>query len=167
MRLVVAICLTISAFTLPVGYCSDASEKAAILQLITDKDVAMMRAWQQAKDQAASSRPPAPPKTEVPEDKRAPTIIVESQPRQITDSFVLKVRFASPIGRPIEARSTRVKYRNIDITDRLRDHITGEGIHVPNASVPPGYHEFTVLVKDDEGRAGERSFYLVNERHQK
>jgi hypothetical protein len=40
----------------------------------------------------------------------------------------------------------------VDLTDRVKQSITDEGINLEKATIPPGEHQIKVTVKDAEGR---------------
>ena len=55
---------------------------------------------------------------------------------------------------PVDLGSVKVsveKFISIDITDRVRDHVTPEGIHVKEAKIPPGEYTVMISVADTEG----------------
>ena len=55
---------------------------------------------------------------------------------------------------PVDVASLKVsveKFISIDITDRIRDHVTSEGIHVKEAKIPPGEYTVLISVADTEG----------------
>lgn len=55
---------------------------------------------------------------------------------------------------PIDLASLKVsvvKLINIDITDRVRSHVSDKGIHVPEAQLPSGKHKVRISIADKEG----------------
>jgi hypothetical protein len=53
---------------------------------------------------------------------------------------------------PSDVRVIYEKQTPIDLTDRLRKYVTGEGIDMPDAEVPPGTYLLRVEVTDSLGR---------------
>jgi len=73
----------------------------------------------------------------------------------------VQVAFRSPQGEDIDLASlevTYVKWINIDITDRIREYTSSEGIYIPNATLPPGVHTIRVSVSDKNGHSATNSF---------
>jgi hypothetical protein len=52
---------------------------------------------------------------------------------------------------------TYVKQPNIDITPRLKEFITADGIDIVQAEVPPGVHQFWIELKDTNGNSNGRA----------
>jgi len=44
----------------------------------------------------------------------------------------------------------------VDLTDRIRTHVSGTGIELDGAQVPPGAHQLRVEVGDAEGRVSSK-----------
>jgi len=55
---------------------------------------------------------------------------------------------------------TYVKLEPIDLTERVREFATGDGIDFKDAEIPPGTHKIRVEVKDTDGFAGGAVFIL-------
>jgi hypothetical protein len=95
---------------------------------------------------------------------RRPIVIVVSPPRnagQVRSPLDLKLQFRAFGGAAINPNSvvvTYLKQPSIDMTQRLTPYITARGIDVPNAQVPPGNHQFWIMLKDNAGRIGGGEF---------
>ena len=76
----------------------------------------------------------------------------------------LKIKF---IGRnsvaidPASVKLTYLRVPSVDLTDRVKSHVTKDGIDMAQADVPPGNHLLRVDVKDTEGRAASSTFTLL------
>lgn len=65
----------------------------------------------------------------------------------------IMIRF-NPRNAPIDLSTlkvTLVKWINIDLTDRIREFVTPEGIHVGNAELPSGEHLVRFSLADQNG----------------
>lgn len=79
---------------------------------------------------------------------RAPT------PVEILVKFVVqagKVDLAS-------LKVSLVKFISIDITDRVREHVTADGIHVKEAKIPSGKHTVRISLADIDGLLSVKTF---------
>ncbi|MBN1880981.1 MAG: hypothetical protein JW885_02300 [Deltaproteobacteria bacterium] len=59
--------------------------------------------------------------------------------------------------------SLKVRYLKvvpIDITDRVRDYISGTSLDVPNAEFPAGNHRTEIYIEDAEGYASSKVFHV-------
>ena len=66
-----------------------------------------------------------------------------------------KVVFEARGGDKIDPNSVKVIYMKspfVDLTPRLKNAISANGIDFPKAEVPPGSHTIRITVKDTEGR---------------
>jgi len=71
-------------------------------------------------------------------------------------SFKLRVRFEPRHGHPVDPASVTLVYLRgggIDITSRIREGISSDGIDVGEALVPAGEHQFRLTLKDVDGRS--------------
>ena len=71
--------------------------------------------------------------------------------------FPLEVRFFAHNEKKIDPASVKVTYLkspSVDLTPRLKGHITAAGIDMGDAEVPPGTHMIRIDVIDSEGRKG-------------
>ena len=67
------------------------------------------------------------------------------------------MRFRAFGGAKIDSQSIVVTYKKqpmLNITKRILPYITETGIDLPDAEVPPGLHEFRVLLRDNGGHEG-------------
>jgi len=67
------------------------------------------------------------------------------------------MRFRAFGGAKIDRQSIVVTYKKqplLNITKRILPYISETGIDLPDAEVPPGLHEFRVLLRDNDGHAG-------------
>ncbi len=91
-----------------------------------------------------------------------PAIVVRSPIEGVTygAEVPIEVEFAAgPRGVPVDMGSLRVTYQSwlpIDITDRVRDHMTQNAILVPDAQLPAGEHEVEIYVEDQGHNATRR-----------
>jgi hypothetical protein len=71
--------------------------------------------------------------------------------------FPLEIRFVAHNDATIVPDSVRVIYLkspSVDLTPRLKGHITATGIDMGDAEVPPGTHMIRIDVRDSQGRNG-------------
>jgi hypothetical protein len=88
---------------------------------------------------------------------RGPSVdqISPSPTTTVHSPFELKIRFTAHNSAKIDPSDVRVLYEKqmpIDLTDRLRKYVTGEGIDMPDADVPPGTYLLRIEVKDSLDR---------------
>ena len=75
----------------------------------------------------------------------------------VTGTFRFAVRFKPRNGVEIDPADVRVTYLRepfIDLTARLKDFISADGIDAPAVIVPPGEHVLAIEAVDKEGRTG-------------
>jgi hypothetical protein len=95
---------------------------------------------------------------------RRPSIVVASPPvgaGEVHSPLNLKVRLRAFGGAKIDPESIVLTYEKtplIDITQRIIQFISPDGIDVPDAQLPPGRHAFYIEAKDDEGRLATMEF---------
>lgn len=78
-------------------------------------------------------------------------------PVGVSGSFRFAVKFKPRNGVPIDPEQVRVTYLrepHIDLTARLREFITAEGIEAPAVVAPAGEHLIAIEAVDTEGRTG-------------
>ena len=74
-----------------------------------------------------------------------------------TSPFPLEIKFVAHNDTTVDPASVKVTYLkspSVDLTPRLKGHITSAGIDLGDAEVPPGTHMLRVEVRDSQGRAG-------------
>lgn len=75
----------------------------------------------------------------------------------IKSPFPLEVRFVAHNEMKIDPKSVKVTYLkspSVDLTPRLKGHITAAGIDMGDADVPPGTHMIRIDIVDSDGRKG-------------
>jgi hypothetical protein len=91
---------------------------------------------------------------------RGPGIDVDSPAASVPKNAVaLKVGFKPRGGAEIDPKTVRVLYMKnpqVDLTERVRAGISGNGIVVDGATVPAGEHQLRIEVADTEGRTSSR-----------
>ncbi len=91
---------------------------------------------------------------------RGPGIEIESPARAVDKAaMALKVGFKPRGGVAIDPKSVRVTYMKspaVDLTERVRSHVSESGIAIDAARVPAGEHQLKVDVADTEGRVSTR-----------
>ena len=76
----------------------------------------------------------------------------------------LKIKF---VGRnnisidPATVKLTYLKSPAVDLTERVKPHVTKDGIDMPQAEMPPGTHFIRLDLKDTEGRSTSTTISLV------
>jgi hypothetical protein len=66
--------------------------------------------------------------------------------------FPLEIKFTTVD--PGSVKVTYLKSPSVDLTPRLKTHITAAGIDLGDAEVPPGTHMIRIDVRDSQGRNG-------------
>jgi hypothetical protein len=98
---------------------------------------------------------------------RGPGIEQVSPPtgtKTITSPLPLRIKF---VGRnnvavdPASVRLTYLKSPMVDLTERIKSHVTKDGIDMEAAEVPPGNHVLRLDVKDAEGRSATSTITLT------
>jgi len=82
------------------------------------------------------------------------TVISPSGAGAVYSPVDFKVTFGAFGGAAIDPNSvvvTYIKQPDIDLTPRLTEFITANGITIPQADVPPGLHQFWIELKDSNG----------------
>jgi hypothetical protein len=70
--------------------------------------------------------------------------------------LALKVKFLTRNNVAIDPASVKITYLKaspVDLTDRIKPHLTADGINMSSADVPPGTHVMRIELKDAQGRA--------------
>lgn len=82
---------------------------------------------------------------------------VSPSPVGVQGSFRFAVKFKPRNGVEIEPETVRVTYLRaplVDLTERLKEFITPQGIDAPDVVAPPGEHVLLIEAVDKEGRTG-------------
>ena len=102
-----------------------------------------------------------------PTSPEGPTIEIASPTNNATyeGSFPIKVDFRpGPKGYEVDIESLKLEYKKawgIDITDRVREFITGAGIDVENSELPKGRHTVEIEIADIESNLSRRIFTVT------
>lgn len=88
---------------------------------------------------------------------RGPAVKLESPEADtpVAAPFEFKVNFEARGDAKIDPSSVKVVYMKspfVDLTPRLKNAISANGIDFAKADVPPGTHTLRITVKDSEGR---------------
>ena len=101
---------------------------------------------------------------------RGPEIELESpgDSKSTTSPTIFKLRFKGRNNATIEKSSVKITYLKtplVDLTPRLQNYISADGVIMENAELPPGVHAIKVDVKDNQGRSSTALFkFSVHER---
>lgn len=77
--------------------------------------------------------------------------------QRVASPFAFKVKFVIRNDVPVDPASVKLTYmkaKPIDLTERIKAHITPGGIAMSEAEVPPGTHILRLDVTDMQGRNG-------------
>ena len=101
--------------------------------------------------------PNAPPTLSTRGISRGPTIKLNSPEvdAPVISPFEFKVSFDARGDSKIDPNSVKAIYMKspfVDLTPRLKNAISANGIDFSKAEVPPGTHTIRITVKDSEGR---------------
>jgi hypothetical protein len=75
----------------------------------------------------------------------------------VSAPFPLKIKFQIRNNVAIDPDTVKlalVKAKPVDLTERVKKHLTEDGIEMSRADVPPGTYLLRLDVKDKQGRAG-------------
>lgn len=84
--------------------------------------------------------------------------------RNIKSPLPLHVKFVGRNNIPIDPASVKLTYirvPTVDLTPRVKPHVTPDGIDMPQADVPAGNHLIRIDLKDAEGRATSTTITLM------
>ena len=91
--------------------------------------------------------------------------LVSPNPDHIVPSPVpLKVKFIARNNVAIDPASVRLIYLkepNIDLTERIKSHLTSSGIDMTEAEIPPGTHHLRISLRDSQGRASTMTVKII------
>ena len=79
--------------------------------------------------------------------------------RGVASPLPFKVRFIARNNIAIDPASVKVTYLKaqlVDLTDRIKKHLTPDGIEIANADIPPGTHHMRISLRDNQGRSTRR-----------
>jgi len=102
-----------------------------------------------------------------PTSPEGPTIAIASPTNNATyeGPFPIKVEFLpGPKGYAIDLDSLKLEYKKawgIDITDRVRDYITGTAIDVAESELPTGRHTVEIEIADVEANLSRQIFTVI------
>ena len=84
--------------------------------------------------------------------------------KNINSPLPLKIKFVGRNSVPIDTASVKITYLrtpSVDLTERVKAHLTKDGIDMAQADVPPGNHLIRIDVKDTEGRSASSTITLL------
>lgn len=84
--------------------------------------------------------------------------------RGVPSPLPLKVKFLPRNNVAIDPASVKVTYlksKSVDLTDRIKKHLTAEGIDMAKAEIPPGTHHLRINLKDNQGRTSTATIKLT------
>jgi hypothetical protein len=93
-----------------------------------------------------------------------PAIVAQDLEVQEAKPFTLMVRLNARDGAAPDLATLRIeclKSPVIDLTPRLKQYITEEGVKVDRTTLPPGLHHFRVSINDVRGRLTEKDFTVL------
>jgi hypothetical protein len=76
--------------------------------------------------------------------------------KHLTSPLALKIAFTARNNTSVDKDSVKVTYLKspaVDLTARLKAHLTPDGIEMKQAELPPGTHVIRIDLKDSNGRA--------------
>jgi hypothetical protein len=87
-----------------------------------------------------------------------------SPDRGVQSPLPLKVKFIARNNVAIDPESVKVTYlkaQNVDLTERIKKHLTADGIDMAKAEIPPGTHLLRINLKDGQGRTSTATLKLI------
>lgn len=111
-----------------------------------------------------------PPSTDVAMTTRGLTrgpgieLVSPSADRAVPSPLPLKVKFVARNNVGIDLDSVKITYvkaQSVDLTDRIKKHMTADGIDMSGAEVPPGTHHLRINLKDKQDRTSTATIKLV------
>jgi len=84
--------------------------------------------------------------------------------RGVASPLPLKVKFIARNNVAIDPASVKVTYlkaQSVDLTERLKKHLTADGIDMTNAEIPPGTHHLRINLKDKQDRTTTATIKLI------
>lgn len=111
-----------------------------------------------------------PPSTDVAMTTRGLTrgpgieLVSPSADRAVQSPLPLKVKFISRNNVGIDLDSVKITYlkaQSVDLTARVKKHMTADGIDMSGAEIPPGTHHLRINLKDKQDRTSTATIKLV------
>lgn len=87
-----------------------------------------------------------------------------SPDKSMASPLPLLIKFVPRNNVPIDPASVKLTYiksKAIDLTERIKKHVTADGIDMSNAEVPAGTHILRLEVTDQQGRSGTAVIKLI------
>jgi hypothetical protein len=126
--------------------------QAQALKLITEDEARLPPVQEEAKEQVTRAI------------TRGPGITLTSADTVEGQGFPLRIAFEPRGGVAIDPKSVSILYLKnpaVDLTERLKEQISPDGIEVPIATAPSGEHPLQVTVRDSNGRQSVKKIKLV------
>jgi hypothetical protein len=111
--------------------------------LITDAEAGLPASADAALSQRALTRGPAVEQ------------ITPNPDARVTSPLPLKIKFTARNNTSIDPNSVKITYLrspNVDLTTRIKSHVTADGIEISQAEAPPGMHVLRIELRDTQGR---------------
>jgi len=86
---------------------------------------------------------------------RAPDLTLVSPKQAVNSPFVLQFKFEPHGGSSINPESFKLVYLKdpvVDLTARVRPHVSAKGVRMADAEAPPGQHSVEARISDSDGR---------------
>ena len=87
-----------------------------------------------------------------------------SPERGMPSPLPFKIKFIARNNVAIDPASVTVTYlkaQPVDLTDRIKKHLSTDGIDMANAELPPGTHHLQIRLKDKQDRTSTATLKLV------
>jgi hypothetical protein len=84
--------------------------------------------------------------------------------RSVASPLPLKIKFIARNNVAIDPASVKlfyVKAQSVDLTERIKKHLTANGIDMDQAEIPPGTHLLRINLADSQGRTGTATIRLT------
>jgi hypothetical protein len=101
------------------------------------------------------------------EDPNGPVIKIDSPQNDgvYQGPFPIKVEFlAGPLGTPVDMETLKLEYKmawGIDITDKVREYVTGTQIDVAESELPEGRHTVEIQIEDTKDHKSVQLFTVT------
>lgn len=111
-----------------------------------------------------AAQPPTRASVEELNDGPVISIISPENDATLSGPFRLYIEVEKRVdGADVRMDSMKVRYLKmvpIDITDRVKEYISGTNLDVPNAEFPAGEHRAEIYIEDAEGNASSKLFHV-------